>query len=114
MEKTIALLALSGMLLTIVPVSARDTSFMNGNQWMAMYETSEESREAAAAYVAGYVDGIKASGTTSRSKKLCVPDNVTELDLADIVAGYLKRKQAFLQMGAPFIIDKALKETFRC
>lgn len=114
MRKTIALLALTGMLLIISPVSAQDTSFMNGNQWLAMYETSEDTKEAAAAYVAGYVDGIKASGTTSRTKKLCVPDNVTELELADIVAGYLKRKQAFLQMSAPFIIDKALKEAFRC
>ena len=102
------------LLSTMVSAQAPAPPFMTGNQWMALYETSDESRETAAAYVAGYVDGVRSTGTTARSKKLCVPDNVTELDLADAVAGYLSRKQAFMQMSAPFIIDKALREAYRC
>jgi hypothetical protein len=108
---------LGSLLLTVMTTVAaepQDTPFMNGNQWMALYETSDATRETAAAYVAGYVDGVKSTGTTARSKKLCVPDNVTELDLADVVANYLRKKQAFLQMGAPFIVDKALREAYRC
>jgi hypothetical protein len=99
---------------TIIAAETPVVPFMTGNQWMALYETSDETRETAAAYVAGYVDGVRSTGTTARTKKLCVPDNVTELDLADAVAHYLSRKQAFMQMGAPFIVDKALREAYRC
>jgi hypothetical protein len=99
---------------TMVSAQAPAPPFMTGNQWMALYETSDDTREAAAAYVAGYVDGVRSTGTTARSKKLCVPDNVTELDLADAVANYLSRKQVFMQMSAPFIVDKALREAYRC
>jgi hypothetical protein len=102
------------LLATMVSAQTPVPPFMTGNQWMALYETSDETRETAAAYVAGYVDGVRSTGTTARSKKLCVPDDVTELDLADAVANYLSRKQAFMQMSAPFIIDKALREAWRC
>jgi hypothetical protein len=88
--------------------------FMTGAQWLGMYESGEAGREAAATYVAGYVDGVQAAEATARKKRFCVPDTVTELELADIVAKYLAGKSVFRQMGAPFVIDGALKDLYRC
>ena len=88
--------------------------FMTGAQWLGMYESGEAGREAAAAYVAGYVDGIQAAEATARKKRFCVPETVTELELADMVAIYLAEKVVFRQMGAPFVIDGALKGLYPC
>lgn len=88
--------------------------FMTGAQWLGMYESGEAGKEAAAAYVAGYVDGVQHAEATSRKKRFCVPGTVTELELADIVAKYLAGKSVFRQMGAPFVIDGALKDAYRC
>ena len=97
--------------------AAADTSpqpFMTGGQWLGMYESGEAGKEAAAAYVAGYVDGVQSAEATSRKKRFCVPETVTELELAEFVAKYLAGKSVFRQMGAPFVIDGALKEVYRC
>ncbi len=88
--------------------------FMTGAQWLGMYESGEAGKEAAATYVAGYVDGVQAAEATARKKRFCVPGTVTELELADIVAKYLAGKSVFRQMGAPFVIDGALKDLYRC
>ncbi len=88
--------------------------FMTGAQWLGMYEGGEAGKEAAAAYVAGYVDGVQSAEATARKKRFCVPETVTELELADIVGAYLADKSVFRQMGAPFVIDGALKERFGC
>jgi len=88
--------------------------FMTGAQWLGMYEAGDTGKEAAAAYVAGYVDGIQSAEATARKKRFCVPDTVTELELADMVAEYLTGKSVFRQMGAPFVIDGALKDRFGC
>jgi len=90
------------------------TPFMTGAQWLGMYESGQAGKEAAAAYVGGYVDGVQSAEATARKKRFCVPDNVTELELADIVAKYLAGKSVFRQMGAPFVIDGALRERFGC
>lgn len=100
-----------------LPIALADgppAPFMNGAQWLGMYESGEAGREAAAAYVAGYVDGIQAAEATARKKRFCVPGTVTELELADAVAAYLAGKPVFRQMGAPFVIDGALKDRFDC
>jgi len=88
--------------------------FMTGAQWLGMYDSGEPGKEAAAAYVAGYVDGVQSAEATERKKRFCVPETVTELHLADQVAAYLRGKSVFGQMGAPFVIDGALKERYRC
>ena len=78
---------------------------MTGAQWLGMYESDEAGKEAAAAYVAGYVDGVQSAEATSRKKRFCVPETVTEVELADEVAKYLAGKSVFRQMGAPFVIE---------
>lgn len=88
--------------------------FMTGAQWLGMYESGAAGREAAAAYVAGYVDGVQSAEATARKKRFCVPETITELELADQVATYLKGKSVFGQMGAPFVIDGALKARYGC
>jgi hypothetical protein len=101
-------------------ISARSSAeqppqpFMTGNQWLGMYESGETGKEAAAAYVAGYVDGIQAAEATARRKRFCVPDDVTELELAELVAAYVSGKSVYRQMGAPFVIDGALKSAYKC
>jgi hypothetical protein len=87
---------------------------MTGAQWLGMYESDEAGKEAAAAYVAGYVDGVQSAEATSRKKRFCVPETVTEVELADVVASYLSGKSVFRQMGAPFVIDGALKGLYPC
>ena len=103
-------------LLGVATVSAQEPPqpFMTGAQWLGMYDSDDAGREAAAAYVAGYVDGVQSAEATARKKRFCVPDTVTELELADVVARYLAGKSVFGQMGAPFVIDGALKEQFGC
>jgi hypothetical protein len=88
--------------------------FMTGDQWLGMYEAGEAGREAAAAYVAGYVDGVHAAEATASRKRFCVPDDVTEIELAAAVAEYLGAKSVFRRMGAPFVIDSAFKDRFPC
>ena len=110
------LVTIAALLLT-VSATAADTSpqpFMTGGQWLGMYESGEAGKEAAASYVAGYVDGVQSTEATSRKKRFCVPETVTELELADVVAKYLAGKSVFRQMGAPFVIDGALKDVYRC
>ena len=87
---------------------------MTGAQWLGTYESDEAGKEAAAAYVAGYVDGVQSAEATSRKKRFCVPETVTEVELADEVAKYLAGKSVFRQMGAPFVIDGALKDSYPC
>lgn len=89
-------------------------ALMSGDQWLGMYESGPAGQEAAAAYVAGYVDGIHAAEATANRKRFCVPDNVTEIELATMVAEYLKAKSVFSRMGAPFVIDNAFKDRFPC
>ena len=102
----------------LLPVTAMTQTapapFMTGDQWLGMFESGEQGKEAAAAYVAGYVDGVQTAEATARKKRFCVPDDVTEIQLAEMVASYLKSKEIFRQMGAPFIIDAAFKDAFRC
>jgi hypothetical protein len=110
------LVTIAALFLT-VSATAADTSpqpFMTGGQWLGMYESGEAGKEAAASYVAGYVDGVQPTEATSRKKRFCVPETVTELELADVVAKYLAGKSVFRQMGAPFVIDGALKDLYRC
>jgi len=110
------LVTIAALILT-VSATAADTSpqpFMTGGQWLGMYESGEAGKEAAASYVAGYVDGVQSAEATSRKKRFCVPETVTELELADVVAKYLAGKSVFRQMGAPFVIDGALKDVYRC
>ncbi len=98
----------------LAPAQNPPQPFMTGNQWLGLYESGEAGKEAAAAYVAGYVDGVQAAEATARRKRFCVPDDVTELELADVVAAYVSGKSVFRQMGAPFVIDGALKDRYRC
>ena len=112
-----SILVMTGAMLLIASAAAADTPpqpFMTGGQWLGMYESGEAGKEAAASYVAGYVDGVQSAEATSRKKRFCVPETVTELELADIVAKYLAGKSVFRQMGAPFVIDGALKDVYRC
>jgi hypothetical protein len=98
-------------------VTASDATpkpFMTSAQWLGMYESGETGKETAAAYVAGYVDGVQSAEAVSRKKRFCVPETVTELELADAVAKYLAGKSVFRQMGAPFVIDGALKGLYPC
>ena len=88
--------------------------FVTGDQWLGMYEAGEAGREAAAAYVAGYVDGVQAAEATAARRRFCVPDGVTEIELAAAVAAYLETKSMFRRMGAPFVIDNAFKDRFPC
>ncbi len=88
--------------------------FMTGDQWLGMYEAGAAGREAAAAYVAGYVDGVHAAEAAANRKRFCVPDDVTEIELATAVADYLGAKSVFRRMGAPFVIDNAFKDRFPC
>lgn len=90
------------------------TVFITGDEWLGMYESGEPGREAAAAYAAGYVDGVLAAAPESRRRNWCLPDAVTELELADAVARYLAGKPVFSRMGAPFILDRALAEAWPC
>jgi hypothetical protein len=90
------------------------TPFMTGDQWLGMYEAGEAGREAAAAYVAGYVDGVQAAEATAGRKRFCVPETVTEIELAAAVAAYLESKAVFRRMGAPFAIDNVFKDRFPC
>ena len=105
---------------TVFAMSARSSAdqppqpFMTGNQWLGTFESGEAGREAAAAYVAGYVDGIQAAEATARRKRFCVPGDVTEIELAEQVADYLRGKRVYRQMGAPFVIDGALKSAYPC
>jgi hypothetical protein len=94
--------------------SQQPVPLMTGDQWLGMYESGDAGREAAAAYVAGYVDGIHAAEATAGRKRFCVPDDVTEIELATAVAEYLGAKTVFRRMGAPFVIDKAFKDRFPC
>ena len=112
-----SILVTIGVLLLTVSATSADTPpqpFMTGGQWLGMYESGEAGQEAAASYVAGYVDGVQSAEATSRKKRFCVPETVTELELADVVANYLAGKSVFRQMGAPFVIDGALKEIYAC
>jgi hypothetical protein len=104
------LMALPGL----APAQSPPQPFMTGNQWLGLYESGEAGKEAAAAYVAGYVDGVQAAEATARRKRFCVPDDVTELELADVVAAYVSGRSVFRQMGAPFVIDGALTDRYRC
>jgi hypothetical protein len=88
--------------------------FLTGDQWLGMYEAGEAGRESAAAYVAGYVDGVQAAEATAGRKRFCVPDSVTEIELAAAVAAYLESKSVFRRMGAPFVIDNVLEDRFPC
>lgn len=107
-------LAAGLLLVSALAAGGPPTPFMTGAQWLGMYEGGDPGKEAAAAYVAGYVDGVQSSEATARKKRFCVPDSVTELELADMVAEYVMGKSVFRQMGAPFVIDAALKERFAC
>ena len=109
-----ALVLMSFLACAAASAEGPPTPFMTGAQWLGMYESGEAGKEAAAAYVGGYVDGVQSAEATVRKKRFCVPDNVTELELADIVAKYLAGKSVFGQMGAPFVIDGALREQFGC
>lgn len=95
-------------------VAQQPQPFMTGDQWMGMYESGEAGKEAAAAYLAGYVDGVQAAEANASRKRFCVPDNVTELELADLVAAYLEGKAVYRRMGAPFVVDNAFKARFPC
>ncbi|MGD2033362.1 MAG: Rap1a/Tai family immunity protein [Gammaproteobacteria bacterium] len=111
------LLAAAALLFSSTLATAADAPpkpFMTGAQWLGMYESDEAGKEAAAAYVAGYVDGVQSAEATSRKKRFCVPETVTEVELADEVAKYLAGKSVFRQMGAPFVIDGALKDSYPC
>ena len=111
------LLAAAALLFSSTLATAADAPpkpFMTGAQWLGMYESDEAGKEAAAAYVAGYVDGVQSAEATSRKKRFCVPETVTETELADEVAKYLAGKSVFRQMGAPFVIDGALKDSYPC
>jgi hypothetical protein len=88
--------------------------FMTGDQWLGMYEAGNAGREAAAAYVAGYVDGVQAAEAAATRKRFCVPEDVTEIELAAAVAAYLESKAVFRRMGAPFVIDGAFKDRYPC
>ena len=111
------LLAAAALLFSSTLATAADAPpkpFMTGAQWLGMYESDEAGTEAAAAYVAGYVDGVQSAEATSRKKRFFVPETVTEVELADEVAKYLAGKSVFRQMGAPFVIDGALKDSYPC
>ena len=95
-------------------LAQQPAALMSGDQWLGMYESGPAGQEAAAAYVAGYVDGIHAAEATAKRKRFCVPDNVTEIELAALVADYLNAKSVFRRMGAPFVIDNAFKDRFPC
>ena len=112
--KCLTLLLVSFTLAGTGAMAAAPQPFMTGAQWIGLYESGEAGKEAAAAYVAGYVDGIQAAEATARKKRFCVPEDVTEIELADVVAKYLAGKSVFRQMGAPFVIDGALKDVYRC
>jgi hypothetical protein len=116
MTRTISSAAAAFLILSTLATAADapPKPFMTGAQWLGMYESGEAGKEAAAAYVAGYVDGVQAAEATSRKKRFCVPETVTELELADVVASYLSGKSVFRQMGAPFVIDGALKGLYPC
>mgnify|MGYP001547976418 FL=1 len=110
-------LALAAFCLALATQSAlaqQPAALMSGDQWLGMYESGPTGQEAAAAYVAGYVDGIHAAEATAKRKRFCVPDNVTEIELATMVAEYLNTKSVFRRMGAPFVIDNAFKDRFPC
>jgi hypothetical protein len=95
-------------------LAQQPAALMSGDQWLGMYESGQAGQEAAAAYVAGYVDGVHAAEATTKRKRFCVPDNVTEIQLAAMVAEYLNAKTVFRRMGAPFVIDNAFKDRFPC
>jgi hypothetical protein len=117
MTRTISSAAAAAFLLFSTLATAADAPpkpFMTGGQWLGMYESGEAGKEAAAAYVAGYVDGVQNAEAKARKKRFCVPETITELELADIVAKYLADKSVFRQMGAPFVIDGALRDNFPC
>ena len=111
----LGIFAAGALVAGVAPAAAQAPApFMTGDQWLGMYEAGEAGREAAAAYVAGYVDGVQAAEATSGRKRFCVPDNVTEIELAAAVADYLASKTVFRRMGAPFVIDNAVKDRFAC
>ena len=114
LARHLILLVASITLGTTTTLAASPQPFMTGAQWIGLYESGEAGKEAAAAYAAGYVDGIHSAEATARKKRFCVPDDVTEIELADIVAKYVAGKSVFRQMGAPFVIDGALKDVYRC
>lgn len=114
MRRTLRLLIALPCLVVLPAVAQQPAPFMTGDQWLGMYEAGETGREAAAAYVAGYVDGIQAATATAGRKPFCVPDDVTEIELAAAVADYLATKAVFRRMGAPFVIDNAFKGRFPC
>jgi len=114
MQISACALAATLCLLATTTNAQQPQPFMTGDQWIGMYESGEAGKEAAAAYVAGYVDGIQVAEATASRKRFCVPDNVTELELADLVATYLAGKAVYRRMGAPFVIDNAFKARFPC
>ena len=114
LARSLILLVTSIALGTTTALAASPQPFMTGAQWIGIYESGEAGKEVAAAYVAGYVDGVQSAEATARKKRFCVPDDITELELADIVAKYVAGKSVFRQMGAPFVIDGALKDVYRC
>lgn len=101
------------MSLAAAAAAGPDAPLLSGDEWLGMYQAGDAGREAAAAYVAGYLDGVRAADPDG-GRAWCLGGPVNELELAAAVARYLAARPVFRRMGAPFILDRALAEAWPC
>lgn len=93
------------------------------NACQSMIETSDSNGARGSDYETGYCVGVM-NGVTSLSliintafksgNRLCVPDNVTNIQAARIVVKWLKDNPKYLSYPEGLAALSALKETYPC
>src|SRR5688572_16951052 len=80
-----------------------------------LLQVCDESRPACLTYVMGAIDGVVATLVASRRKNpLCVPASVTNQQVADAAAGYIRAHPEEAGKNAATVVIVALTRLYPC
>jgi Rap1a immunity proteins len=93
-------------------------AYVSGNELWVACEAAEGKGSvmdaACGMYVLGTVDTVRVLHDSKQITYYCIPDNVTNGQLVDVVKLYLRNHPENRQYAGPTLIMMALKEKFPC
>ena len=112
-------MSLFGMLLLLVSVSTDGQHRVSTTTGNSLLETCSSVGKADELFCLGYIGGVAdvdglEGATFPERQRSCVPDNVSNGQLMDVVVKYLKEHPEERHMLAAILIVEALTKAFPC
>jgi hypothetical protein len=105
------------ILLTLMYSKVVWAQFFDGKNLLLMCTSQEQSfaQGGCVGFIAGVSDTLKASENRRGMKeRICVPGDVTTLELKDQVVKYLNLVPQFHEYVASFLVEMALRSAYPC